>query len=71
MQPWVTVLQKWKNTAAYRVAAVQARSKKLADFKLYADPKADNLVFVFFKYTKILLVEYIWPAYSQGAESCI
>jgi len=47
MQPWVTVLQKWKNTAAYRIRVLQAGTKILKDFKLCADPKADNLVFIY------------------------
>lgn len=47
MQPWVTVLHKWKNTAAHRVHVLQAGTKILKDFKLYADPKADNLVFIY------------------------
>jgi len=44
MQPWTTVLQKWKTTSAYRTRALHSGQKKLDNFKLYADPKADSLV---------------------------
>jgi len=44
MQPWTTVLQKWKATSQYRTMALHNGGKQLDDFKLYADPKADSLV---------------------------
>ena len=44
MQPWTTVLQKWTTTSAYRTRALHSGQKKLDNFKLYADPKADSLV---------------------------
>lgn len=44
MQPWTTVLQKWKATSQYRTMALHNGGKQLDDFKLYADPKADSLL---------------------------
>lgn len=45
-QPWVTVLDKWQKTSSYRTNHLQSGTKKLSDFKMYSDPKADSLVCV-------------------------
>ena len=45
-QPRTQVLEKWKRTSAFRVAAFNKGVKNIGSFTILSNPKMDNLVYI-------------------------
>jgi hypothetical protein len=45
-QPWTEVLEKWKITSSFRVAAFHKGVKNVGEFTILSNPKMDNLVHI-------------------------